>query len=73
MLIENRIKELDVSIFQMKELIQKTETETNQYMQKQKELVNNTNIAILRNEGRKDELEKLIEDLKNEEGDTGEQ
>ena len=65
--LENRIKELNVSIVDMKELNEKNKKEGEQFVQRKNDEINRTNIAILKNEGRIDELKKLIEDLKKEE------
>ena len=64
--LENRIKEIDMSIFKMKELIQTTTKESELYIQKKNDEISRTNVAIFKNEGRKEELEKLVVELKAE-------
>jgi len=65
--LENRVKEIDMSVFQMKELIKNTEEEANQYLKQKQDMIGNTNRSIFENEGRKKELQKLIVDFKKEE------
>lgn len=71
--LESRIKELDVSIVEMKELIAKNKQEIENFV-KQKNSENDRALtAIVENQGRKKELQKLIDELKKEEKDDEQQ